>query len=279
MFGKAVIAQIKLLMRQKEAIITFCILLAMCLFNYAGNVLAFRGYDLIEMYHPMKLLLLSYNRVNYSADNTLFFMQLYPLLVICPSGFSFIKEQQTKQESLLAARTGLSTYRWSKVIASFVVTFIIFTVPFLVEMALNCIAFPLEATGDLLNMGFYSAEYMESVHNYVWHTLFMKSSYLYTLLCILLFGAVTGLLGTVIVVLTFLIRVRYKVLLFIPMYVLLNATLYIESMFPGINTGWCNYMLLFCDENRNYSYFLITLFFCILFVIGGTIYSSKKELL
>lgn len=276
-FRKTILAQIKLLLRQKEAIITFYILLLLCLINYVGNVLEFQGYDLIEMYHPMKLLLLSYNRIYYSADATLFFVQLYPLLVVCPAGFSLVKEQQTKQESLIVARTSLATYRFSKIIACFIVTSIVFVLPFLIEMFLNCIAFPFGANGDLSNMGYYSMEYIESVHNYFLCTLFIKAPYLYTFLCIILFGMITGLLSTVVLVITSIVKIKYKVLLFVPIYVLLNVTLYLENIFPGLRTNWYNYLLIFHDENKNYNFYFIGLLVCVIFIIGGTIYSCKKE--
>lgn len=277
MFRKTILTQIKLLLRQKEAIITFYILLFLCLINYVGNVLEFQGYDLIEMYHPMKLLLLSYNRVYYNVNTTLFFIQIYPFLVVCPAGFSLVKEQQTKQESLIVARTGLATYRFSKIIACFVVTTIVFVLPFLIEMFLNCIAFPIEANGDLSNMGYYSKEYIESVHNYFLCTLFIKAPYIYTFLCIILFGMIAGLLSTVVLVITSIVKVKYKVLLFIPTYVLFNATLYLENIFPGLRINWYNYLLIFNDENKNYNFCFAGLLVCAIFIIGGTIYSCKKE--
>lgn len=87
MFWKATISQVKTLLRKKAAMGVFCILLAMVLINFISNVLAFQGTDIAEMYHPMKLMLLSYNRVNFNSTATLQLIQIYPLLVVCPAGF------------------------------------------------------------------------------------------------------------------------------------------------------------------------------------------------
>ena len=276
-FWKAIFAQIKWMGKQKEAIATFYILLLLCLMNYVDNVLEFQGYDLIEMYHPMKLLLISYNRVYYKADATLFFIQLFPFLVVCPAGFSFLKERQSKQEYMIISRIGITVYHLSKVIAAYVITFIVFTVPFLLEMILNCLAFPLEATGDLTNLGFYSAEYIERVHYYSFSGLYVKAPFLYTVLCILIFGMISGLLGTVIVVFTMLFKIKYKVIVFIPVYVLLTATLYADKFLPWLHSTWYNYLLLFHDEPKNYCYFLCSVLLCLFIVVCGTFVSTKME--
>ena len=65
MFLKVTASQVKFMLRQKNARIVFYILLVMILTNFISNVLMFQGMDVINMYHPMKLLLLSWNRSYY----------------------------------------------------------------------------------------------------------------------------------------------------------------------------------------------------------------------
>ena len=282
MLAKAVISQTKFMMKQKEAVIVFCILMVMCLMNYINNVLAFQGYDVIEMYHPMKLLLLSYNRVYHNADATLLFVQLYPLLVVCPAGFVLVKEQHSHQDVLMITRLGNKIYKVSKLLASFLTTAIVFAVPFLLEVILNCIAFPLTATGDLSNLGFYDEQYINNVHNYFISNLFVEAPYLYTIICTLFFSLISGILGSFTVAFSSVIRIKYKILLFLPVFLLLNATLYMKKILPGIistEVNWYNYLLIFNDENRNIEFFVVSLLFLILFSFGATVYSGKKECL
>lgn len=70
MLHRSIIVQTKYLLKQKGAIFTFYAFLILVLINYFHNIFDFTGYEVIDMYHPMKLLSLSYNRVNYNADTT-----------------------------------------------------------------------------------------------------------------------------------------------------------------------------------------------------------------
>lgn len=79
----------------KGAMATFALLLALVLLSFADNVNEFRGYDRVAMYHPMKMLLLSYNRTFYNASFTLVLIQLVPLVVCLPAGLSLVTEQHS----------------------------------------------------------------------------------------------------------------------------------------------------------------------------------------
>ena len=92
MVSRAALAQIRFILRRRSSIITFLILMAIMLSNYTVNVFTFQGYDVLDMYHPMKLLSLSYNRINYSADTVIMLVQLFPLLVCLPAGLSLAAE-------------------------------------------------------------------------------------------------------------------------------------------------------------------------------------------
>lgn len=112
-------------MKQKAAILTFYLLLALMLLNFVTNIFAFQGSDVIEMYHPAKILVLSYNRIYYNADMTLLLVQLYPVIVVCPAGFTLISEKNRKTDTLLIARMGSSKYYVSKLVAGFIVTSVV----------------------------------------------------------------------------------------------------------------------------------------------------------
>lgn len=282
MFFKAVIAQIKIMIKQKEAIITFLILLIMCLSNFVGNVLDFQGYDVIEMYHPMKLLLLSYNRVYYNADATLFFVQLYPILVTCPAGFALVKEQHARQEVLIIIRVGKVTYRLSKVFAAFITATIVFVVPFLIEILLNCLAFPLDAMGDFSNRGFYNDEYNYMVNNYFLGELFVEAPYLYAFLFTIFFSVISGILSAFTMSISAIVRVKYQILLFLPVFLLLNSTLYIGDLFQStysVEVSWYNYLLIFNDESKSVWLLIIGILLLLVFSFGAVFCSSNKEIL
>lgn len=121
MFLRATLHQTKFLLKTKEATLTFVVLLILVLSNFIGNVVEFQGMDVTAMYHPMKLLTLSYNKSLYDANTIILFVQLYPILVVFPAGFSYIKERQTREELYLTSRMGKSFYYISKLVAAFFV--------------------------------------------------------------------------------------------------------------------------------------------------------------
>lgn len=251
-------------LKQIPAIGAFFILLAIVLFNFVSNIFAFQGSDVVEMYHPAKILAISYNRVYYNADVTLLLIQIYPILVVCPAGFTLISEKNRKIDYLLISRISGVKYYVSKAISSFFATMIIFVTPFFIEMVLTLFSFPIAATGDFTNLNKFSPEYVEMAEHYFFSELFQQHPYLYTALGILIFGIFSGTIGMFTVALSALITFPYKILLFLPAFVLLNATLYIPEIIGNLpfSLRWYDYILLFDDNlksGRSFSLFMISL--------------------
>lgn len=274
MLFKIIVRQTKFLLKQKEAMLALVLLTWLVIYNYVGNVLSFQGTDVSQMYHPMKLLCLSYNRVNYNANSTLLFTMLYPILVAMPAGLSYAKEQQTKEEVFLIARIGKRDYLLSRLCTSFFVTAAVFMFPFLLEILLNCVSFPMAAKKDLSNLSLYDPEYAEMVHRYLFDRLYLASPVLYAVAGTLLFGVLSGILGMFTVAFSFAVSTKYRVLLLLPSFLFLNATSYINRLMEkgGSRTSWYEYMLLFDDSPKNGWYLtgavafllVLTAFFCML---------------
>ena len=281
MIFKATMAQTAFLLKKKEAVCTFYVLFIMVIMNFIGNVLEFQGRDVIKMYQPMKLLLLSYNRINWNASNTLLLTQLYPLLVVCPAGFSLAKEYQLNMRVFLVSRLGNFKYQVSKYLAVFLTTMIIFTVPFLLEIILNCVSFPLSAAGDLSNMSVYDVEYRNDVNRYFMKSIYLCSPYLYAVAGTFLFGAVSGLLGVFTAAVSSLIKVKYNVFLFLPVFAALNLSMILASKLPkgAPSTRWDDYLLIFNEEIKNISYFAIGIVVLVLFSVGAAYISGRKDCL
>lgn len=277
MFIRATKSQIIFLLKQKSALFTCSILLLLVLVNYLSNVFAFCGRDVLQMYQPMKLLLISYNRVNYNASMTLLLIQLYPLLVVCPAGFSLAMEYQSGEETLMIVRAGSFYYKMSKLLASFVVTFIIFAGPFFLEIILNCISFPLTAIGDLTNWSTYSVDYLQSVGKYQFSNIYLISPYLYAFFGTIMFSFISGICGAFTVAFSSIVRVKYRVFLFVPMFLLLNASIYFPSAVRGISTRWFDYLLIFNDEPKSFVYFSSCLLAMIVSSCFVTYLSARRD--
>lgn len=283
MFYKAIKTQTISLLRQKGAIITFYILLAIVLANFIENVMDFQGMEIVEMYHPMKLILLSYNKISYRANFVVLLTQLYPLLVVFPAGFSLAIEQQSGEEVYMITRLGHVKYKLSKLLAAFFATFIVVSLPFLIEILLNCISFPLEATGDFTNWGIYDPGYIESVKQYFMPGFYLYSPYLYTIVATLFFGLVSGVLGAFTVAFSSLVRVRYRIYLILPVFLLLNATVYFSILEKISGSAspimWSDYLFIFYDNPRENLLMGTILLILILFSFVATLVSSRKECL
>lgn len=274
MFLNATRTQIKLLVFQWGALLAFGLLLALVLNNFVENVLEFQGTDTILMYHPAKLLSLSHNKSYYKADTIMLLVQLVPLLICIPAALSLAKEQHTGESVLMVSRLGARTYLFSKVTAVFVVTVLVFSVPFFIELALNCISFPLTATGDLGNGSVYEPEYIETTKNYLFYPIYRISPYLYTVVGILPFGMVMGLLAAATTTFSALVRVKFRVVLLLPVFLLLQLSAYLSKYF---SVYWAHYVTLFHGEARNDLVFGVVILALLAFVILGTLWASRKD--
>lgn len=272
-------SQIGFLLRQKEAVLTLWVLMLLMLANFVQNCQMFQGQDMLELAHTTKMGLLSWSRANYSADLALLFQQLYPLLVVCPAGFVLAKERGTQEHILMITRMGSGTYYFSKLLSAFVVTAVVFAVPFLAEIALHVIAFSTRPMGDLTNWSYYSEEYIELVRNYTFSDLFVRSPYLYAVVKVLLFGLFSGLLGAFGVAVSALYRVKYRITVFLPTFLLLNLSVYAEVIFGEMekSVAWYDFVMLHEEHVLNLQIFLVALVLVFLVSVGGTFWAARRD--
>lgn len=78
MLLKEIFLKTKYILQGKRAALIFYALFLMVTLNFIENVTEFRGLDKLQMYHPMKMLLLSYNKTNYRADLVNFINTIIP---------------------------------------------------------------------------------------------------------------------------------------------------------------------------------------------------------
>ena len=268
MLFRSICTQIAAMLHRRSALISFYIVLGFALTNFLTNVMTYQGYDIINMVHPMQLLLLS----DESGILSFYFIQLYPLLVVLPAGFSFALDRESNEVVFQSTRVGLKNYFLGKLFAAFLVTFFIFTFPLLLEIALNCLAFPLNTTGNLDNVSFYDSNYIDNIRTYLWSGLFIAHPYFYAVFCILLFGLVSGVLSIfTIAISTF--RIEYKVLLFLPAWLLLHGVGMLGQLIPflSVDTGYTVYLQLYDSGPKSGACYLLLVgclalyAFCVLF--------------
>ena len=279
MFFSSFRTQFLFAIRQKITLATFGLLFLIVGLNFVDNVLTFQGMDITNMYHPMKLLALSYNRIYHNADNTLLLIQLYPLLVACPAELLYAREWQIGLNTLMESRVGALTYKLSKLAAVFFVTAVVFTLPFMIEILLNIVAFPTNAIGDLSNLNTYDPSYLQSIKNYIFCDLYLVSPYLYAVVMTVLFGILSGILGMTICAFSMTIHTKFRLLYLLPTYLLLNFTIYILPSIAdtGVKIEWYHYFFLFNDECKSVLGLFVVQAILIVYALISACYSSRKD--
>lgn len=179
----------------------------------------------------------------------------------------------------MAARMGNLSYRISKLLSAVFATAIIFSVPFLIEIVLNCLAFPLEAQGDLSQLHVYSPTYVGQIKKYLFSSLYQCSPYLYAVLGTLFFGVLSGLISGITVAFASVFKTKYRISLFFPAFLLLNASIYLSSLFSRGNFSieWYHYFLLFDETEKRPTYIAIVVLLLFVISIVGTVWGGKRD--
>lgn len=243
--------QIKIILEKKIAIVVFFTLMLMVLANYFENIKLYHGQDTNVLIHPMRMLMLSADEYDTSSLKFVF-LQFYPILVILPAGFSYVTDVFNRTDIYLISRYGKKKYFLGKMIAVFIVTFVVFSVPFFTEMLLNVIAFPSEANGNFANAGLYEDLYVQQAERYLYLGMYIISPYLYAFITIFIFGIVSSVLSVFTLALSIFIN-KYKVFLLFPVYLLLYGLGALYSIIPGasIHTSHFEYFALFDASQKN----------------------------
>lgn len=253
MFFRSVVVQTRSCLKQSGSIITFLILLAFVLQNFILNVQTYQGDDVLSMVHPMKLLVLNEFGGYLNLEMFSVLLQVYPLLLPLPAVIPYAKERQTGESILLAARIGGMRYAFSRLLSVLITTFIIFTVPFLIEIGLNCISFPLEAQGDPLKIGIYDPKYPEMVRRYLFSGLYIRSPYLYAVVETLFWGLCSAIFAAFSAAFVAVFRFKFTVFYLLPVYLFLNATTLLSAKVAG-TTVWYYYVLPYNERLKNPAY-------------------------
>lgn len=269
------ISQLKLNLTRKNAVLVYGLILVLVIMNYLQYVFECSGYDLLQMYHPMTLGLISeYN------NNGSFLLVLYPFLVVLVAGWAYFDDYASGEELFWVTRVGKKQYYAGKILAVFFAAFIVFTVPLFLEMALDIIAFPAAATGNPNFRVPYDELYMEEIRGYMWAALFIKSRYLYVVFRILLWGVVSGILTAFTVGLSYLRIFKYRVLLFLPVYIMLNAIFYLGDILRlKFLTYYGDYLTYYDTFEKSVPAMAAVLLILILVTCGMVVMAAGKDVM
>lgn len=213
------------ILRSGAALITSGILLAFVLFNFIFNLIEnVKVQYVTQMVDPIKVLTTSVY-----SNPSIFLMLLYPILVVFPTCTLWLSDKGSGMITFFVSRSGRRNYWFGKLGAVFAATFIIFTVPFLIELLLCVLSYDPSSLGDPSGNPYVYA--LENDRVFFMYGLWARNRYLYALLMIVLFGGLSGILACFNFSVTTLPFMRFRILTFFPVYVLLYAGVLIEGVF------------------------------------------------
>lgn len=271
MLSDSIKMQLKVIYEKKVAMIVLFLLFAVVFINYFENVFLYSGTDILDMYHPMKLLTLST-----WSGSSYYILQYFPLIVAIPAGFSLFSDQVSNQYIYIQSRVGARNYYLGKLIVVFSVTFFVFTIPFLTEIILNLIAFPISATGDPSNSSIYRL--YETTKQYLFSDLYIRSTYLYAIVFTMIFGLFSGVLAVFTTAIS-TFPIKFKVLLFLPVYLLLYLTSMLKQLIPTIpiETNYFFYLRIFGIHRNSTGGFIALISFMLIFLILSVLIIMSKS--
>ena len=264
--------QMSEMLRKKSVVFTYFALLIFVMANFISNMLGYRDVQYIsQMFDPIKILTLS----DWSASG-FFMMEYYPLLVVIPTSCAFLTERSTGVRVYIQSKTGNISYWCGKLTSVFLTTFLVFTIPFLIEIALSTICFNMSSIGDPSNFQYYQT--IESENQFFLSKILLSSRVLYAITMTMLFGIISGILAVFNFSLTSLRFFKFKIFTFFPIYILLYLIETIEKFkMPEYTLNYFFILRMFNMKTKNnllYAMFLMCLLLFSVILIGT---KAKKD--
>lgn len=200
------------------------------------------------------------------------FSALWPFLVVLPFATSFVEDKKNQCINAAVSRGSYETYLSSKVIASGLGSASVVFIPLLVNLLLCYIVFP-------QNHNFLYASYQGQMYTAIMlgenrlyasdsPTYFLLSFYLanpllYQFMYLFILGIFSGLCGAAVMALSFRFS-KYKILLFLPLYVLTVISLHARTIFMDValksgvqyfDPYICDYLAPLASRDCNWVYF------------------------
>lgn len=256
------------MLRKKTVVFTFFLVLAFVMANFYHNMFNNNEIQYIsQMYDPIKMLTLS----DWSVSGY-FFMEYFPLLVVVPTSCAYLTDRDTKMKIYIESKTGKGYYWYAKLIVVFLTTFLIFTIPFFIEIMLSGICFDFHSAGDPSNFPY--VQIIEYENQYFLSQLWLNHRVLYGIVMTCFFGIVSGVLAMFNFSITTLPFFKFKIFTFFPIYILF----YIISFFTKLlNLDYTiNYFFILRMFNlKEKNYIVYAVFLLILLIISFLLIKIK----
>ena len=222
--------QIKVLIESWSTVFVWILLIGFVAANYLHNCSSnIKIHYVSEMYDPIKTLTLS----GWSAAGGIF-MYVYPLILVIPTAMLFYNDKSSRVNVYIQERSGFRSYYYGSAIAVIVLTFLLFTIPFMIELLLAFLCFDNNSIRDPSGLQYYAV--LPDLDKLLFHDIWIISPQLYGLVMTLRFGVMSGVFSLFNYSFTTSPKIKYKMLTIIPLISLLYALMLIDRFIPGVFT-------------------------------------------
>lgn len=177
---------------------------------------------------------------------------LLPLIVTLPFADSYFSEKQKNTLPVLLTKYKTpASYYFSKGAAVFVSAALVVFVPFLLNMLLNLIAFPMTSIADYTNLSTdFAVYYVEPyINTALFPRLLVSHPYLYNFLFCVAVSGFSGLLGAAAYILSYFVK-RNRIWVLVSVFIANNfLTILSDVLQPKANFAFFNYLFAY-DESE-----------------------------
>lgn len=236
--------QTKAFLQSKSAVVVWIILLCVTSLNFIWNcIYNVKIHYVTEMYDPIKTLTLS----GWSNAGNIF-MYAYPLILVLPTAMVYYDERINGTSRYIQSRSGFKKYYYGNAIAVVIVTFFLFTVPFLLELLLSMVCFSNHSVADPSGVPLY--ETMPEEKNYFLYQAFIASPFLYGFVMTVRFGLISCVFAFFNYAFSTSSKIKYKMITMIPLLGILYFLMIIDRFVP-VKLSYLLVLPMF--ENQNIS--------------------------
>jgi len=175
-------------------------------------------------------------------------MYAYPLILILPTAMVYYDERINGISRYIQSRSGFKKYYYGNAIAVVIVTFFLFTVPFLLELLLSVICFSSRSVADPSGVQLFLS-LPEEKENLLYQ-LYVASPILYGFLMTIRFGLISCVFAFFNYAFSTSPKIKYKMITMIPLLGTLYFLMIIDRFVPA-KLSYLMFMPMF--EYRNVS--------------------------
>ncbi len=272
---KRITVQIRMIACNKEAVITWFTALIFVLLNFIDSA----KMNLSRVYYTETYDIAKLHILSSWAPKGYYFKIIYPLIAVVPTSALFLADKKSGENMYSAVRTGKTEYFISKVAAAFWVTFIIFTIPLVIEYVLEMLCFNPESIGSPSNLPYH--DMLMEIRGTVFPDLYIYNKHLYMIAMCILFGVITGIFAAFNLVIASSELIRFRIMTIMPLYVTLTVFNSVGNI-VGDKTGAYSYIKifsLFSNAKINYGPFIILIAGMLLTVVISIGFSKRKDII